>query len=377
MSHKIFTPNVFEVSEWETVKYPSKEVGHAKIVNGKYKKGLYYMEGVEGYDFFKVVKPIPCTTLEIDGKQVMVDDPLHWYGMRALAEACKGRVLVGGLGLGLIVHHLVKNKKVKEIIVVEYFEDVIKLIKPLLPKDKRLKILHDDIYNWRFEREAYDSIVLDIWVWDNREKIRECGTDYKTHPERAWFKFQALHPEASVYYWGSRDPKKNPAVKKRGSLLMEPFIRAERREDLPTYVADEARTYVNDKYQVSVEKLGHGWLWLSIKRKDKEPIHDWRELQAIKNAIAGKEREAVELYPAESRLVDTSNEFHLFVLPLNTKFPFGFKTRLIVKGHKGGWHKGSAQREFNEGEEPADAISVEQSQKMLEKFLERAKNAKT
>ena len=52
--------------------------------------------------------------------------------------------------------------------------------------------------------------------------------------------------------------------------------------------------------------------YLSIKRLDREPINDWRAMQKIKNAIVGKEWEAVEIYPAESRLVDTANQYHLF-----------------------------------------------------------------
>ncbi len=123
----------------------------------------------------------------------------------------------------------------------------------------------------------------------------------------------------------------------------------------------EQDIYVNDGYQVNVRKLPEGWEWLSIKRKDKEAIHDWRELQEIKNKLCGKEREAIELYPAESRLVDSSNQFHLWVLPEGEKFPFGYGDRLVVKGHddyiegKGG----SKQREFVD--EPEDAISVEEA----------------
>jgi hypothetical protein len=69
---------------------------------------------------------------------------------------------------------------------------------------------------------------------------------------------------------------------------------------------------------------------LSIKRNDREAFHDWRELQAIKNAICGPEREAVELYPAESRLIDTSNQYHLFVLPAGKFWPFGFEEREVT-----------------------------------------------
>jgi hypothetical protein len=37
-------------------------------------------------------------------------------------------------------------------------------------------------------------------------------------------------------------------------------------------------------------------------------VHDWRDLQRIKNQLVGPECEAVELYPAESRKVDTANQ---------------------------------------------------------------------
>lgn len=52
---------------------------------------------------------------------------------------------------------------------------------------------------------------------------------------------------------------------------------------------------------------------LSIKRLDREPITDWRHKQEIKNMIVGPEFEGVELFPAESRCVDTANQYHLWV----------------------------------------------------------------
>jgi hypothetical protein len=41
------------------------------------------------------------------------------------------------------------------------------------------------------------------------------------------------------------------------------------------------------------------------------PIHNWRHLQQIKNDICGEESEALELYPAMSRIVDTVNQGRL------------------------------------------------------------------
>lgn len=102
-------------------------------------------------------------------------------------------------------------------------------------------------------------------------------------------------------------------------------------------MAHEARVlhYRNQVYHVVLDmESEHGMgpehkVWhLSFKRHDREPIHDWREIQAIKTAIVGAEIEAVELYPAESRVVDTANQYHLWCFPTTEKLPFGFETGL-------------------------------------------------
>lgn len=89
----------------------------------------------------------------------------------------------------------------------------------------------------------------------------------------------------------------------------------------------------NDRYSVLVNRhaphtLGDGitMVHLSIKRLDQEVVHDWRHLQKIKSEIVGAECEAVELYPAESRLVDGANQFHLWCLAVpQHRWPFGFE----------------------------------------------------
>ena len=89
--------------------------------------------------------------------------------------------------------------------------------------------------------------------------------------------------------------------------------------------------YTNDIYQVQVSPTGVNadYLHLNIRRRDGGMVKDWRHFQQIKNEIAGPEREAVEIYPAESRLVDTSNKWHLWVLPEGEKVNLGWATRDI------------------------------------------------
>jgi len=88
--------------------------------------------------------------------------------------------------------------------------------------------------------------------------------------------------------------------------------------------------YCSRDYHVAVDKeTEHGFkgmtIWhLSIKRHDREPMQDWRVMQRIKTEIAGAEAEAIELYPAESRVVDTANQYHLYAFMDGETIPLGF-----------------------------------------------------
>jgi hypothetical protein len=65
-----------------------------------------------------------------------------------------------------------------------------------------------------------------------------------------------------------------------------------------------------------------GMVHIGYHRRDRAPIRDWRVGQRLKNELAGPEFEGFELYPAESRVVDTANEYHMYCFPFS--LPFGF-----------------------------------------------------
>ena len=81
--------------------------------------------------------------------------------------------------------------------------------------------------------------------------------------------------------------------------------------------------YINDVYQVYKYVEGPV-IHLSIKRRDRKEIRDWRDVQDIKNQMLGEEVEAVELYPAESRRLDVANQYHIYSFGPGHRFPFGF-----------------------------------------------------
>lgn len=128
---------------------------------------------------------------------------------------------------------------------------------------------------------------------------------------------------------------------------------------------------INSRYQVYVYDAGTGrfgrMVWLSIKTLDKSARHDWRDLQRIKNEVVGPQYDAVEIYPAEKKLVDTSNQYHLWVF-LDFEIPFGFNERAVGDGT----YQGSVQRPFAPEDRPADCIPLEKYQEHVDKANARA-----
>lgn len=103
----------------------------------------------------------------------------------------------------------------------------------------------------------------------------------------------------------------------------------------------KAPCFKNLDYQVHVNKKQVGFredgttpvnqVWLSIRRIDRKPVRDWRDLQRIKTQLLGPDCEAVEIFPAEDRLVDTANQYHLWGYDDPTfRFPFGFFDGRVV-----------------------------------------------
>ena len=110
--------------------------------------------------------------------------------------------------------------------------------------------------------------------------------------------------------------------------------------------------FVNNLYQVNVRKVepvgdNPPMLHLSIKRRDKDRIgpEKYRHFMRIKDELCGEDAEACEIYPSRRREVDTANQYHLWVLPEGTPFPFGFfPEQRTVYGESDG---GSRQHPFD------------------------------
>ncbi len=128
--------------------------------------------------------------------------------------------------------------------------------------------------------------------------------------------------------------------------------------------ANEAEIWRNSRYQVHVVRnVPNGFhvpgvIWLSIKNvHSPRSRHDWRDLQRIKNELVGPECDAIEIYPAESRLHDAADQWHLWVFPEGAPLPIGFLERYVSESHPG---PTGSQRKFDRDAKPDDLQTAEQ-----------------
>lgn len=201
--------NILEIREWKTpaTDYPRKTVGSARIVQSFYERGYYHNYNVNGYTYIKVNKKIPITSLEIRDDNDkwntwMVDDPPHFWSMKKYAENSIGKVLVAGLGLGLVTGELLYNKYVYTTTVLEINDSVIDLITPLLPshRESQLKVVNDDFYKFVDETEEdFNRIIVDLWVTSSLEETLSV-LQKEVIPLNIHLK--EIFPNASIVYHG-------------------------------------------------------------------------------------------------------------------------------------------------------------------------------
>jgi hypothetical protein len=116
----------------------------------------------------------------------------------------------------------------------------------------------------------------------------------------------------------------------------------------------------NDTYRVEIVHRDP-FIHLGVTRHDGAQCTNWRDFQHIKNELVGPENEAIELFPAESRLVDAANQYHLWVMAdPHYRFPVGFVERFVLDDTESAklWSSGSLDGLASTQPHPAPHASV-------------------
>lgn len=95
---------------------------------------------------------------------VMSNTPMEVRTTRKAYDAARGRVLISGLGIGMVLEGFLSKPEVKHVIVVEIDRHIIRLVAPSVINDERVKIVNADIREYRLPRgEHFDFGWHDIW----------------------------------------------------------------------------------------------------------------------------------------------------------------------------------------------------------------------
>ena len=144
-------------------------------------------------------------------------------------------------------------------------------------------------------------------------------------------------------YNNFKKQRKSKKPKKSKKNAWTPLVRLElTKENFPNADVSSLEYdeyWRNDEYIVKVyypnnpshQFPNNKFTWLCFRNvRNSHTAHDWRDMQMMKNEICGEERTAVEVFPPMSKLVDTCNQFHLWVYPEDYELDFGYKHQHIV-----------------------------------------------
>lgn len=213
------SPEIMPIEQWHTVatKIPPAREGKFAIFKREIEAGKRLdMSPVFGYDSALFLEKTPITVLyegdkdpATDPKGVwMSDSPFEYYGMAQLAARAKpGRVLVGGLGLGILSNLLADRDDITEVVVVENSPEVIKLVKDHL--QPKIKVIEGDFLRemWELDQrgEEFQTVIADIFKTVEEKELFEDARDTMedTFPEarHLFWSFQDQYDEDRIRYW--------------------------------------------------------------------------------------------------------------------------------------------------------------------------------
>lgn len=159
--------------------YPEEPLQKGVATISKYnftqERANYYNADHEDPRLFKMYAG-RYVRLHINGHLMMSDTAMERQSNKEIIHCAHGRVLIAGLGIGLIIKPMLENDNVKEIVVIEKYQDVIDLVAPKF-KHPKLKIIGADVFEYDMPRdEKFNVIYFDIWADITTDNLKEMRT---------------------------------------------------------------------------------------------------------------------------------------------------------------------------------------------------------
>lgn len=163
------------IERWQTPAsaYPRAELGEWSISTRSQEPGIYKMQTYGS--FYYQPNPIQLTVLKEGDLVWFTDEPRQMYALADIGLfRAFGKVIVGGLGLGLIHHFLRSNPMVSQVITIERAEKLRELVWPYMAYGE---LVIGDFYDVLPEISDADTIITDfIFGYQGEETWAEIKT---------------------------------------------------------------------------------------------------------------------------------------------------------------------------------------------------------
>lgn len=167
---------------------------------------------ISGNEFHALLSGIPSgkyVRLMHNGQVVMSNTPMEIRTNSWFCHHANGDVLIGGLGLGMIVLAIQDNPNIQSITVLEKYKDVIDIVASQLPFNKKVQIIHADVFDWKPDKsKRFDCIYMDIWNYINSDVYNKEMKPLK----RKWghyLKSKSVSPNRFNCCWAEWEAKNN------------------------------------------------------------------------------------------------------------------------------------------------------------------------
>lgn len=203
-SHKIMP-----VEHWETMvtKIPPARKGRFAIFKRLVQPGdCSQMNDVFGYEEVCFLIEASITLLYEGNKEPRIDPegiwmsdaPAEYYGMHELAARAKsGRVLVGGLGLGILPNLLAFRDDITEVVIVEKSPEVVELVKAYL--HPKVKLIEGDFLQempkLKLVGQEFQTVIADIFKTAKEKELYD----------KTKFIMEDSYPTARRLFWAFQD----------------------------------------------------------------------------------------------------------------------------------------------------------------------------
>jgi hypothetical protein len=132
------------------------------------------------------VPPGTYARLKINGETMMTNTPMELRTNLDVIEHARGRVLIAGLGMGMILRSILRKPEVTHVTVLEKYRDVIDLVMPSLAglaTHCPLEALEADVFEWKWPTHLakFHTIYFDIWPSSSQRHIPEMEALYKRY----------------------------------------------------------------------------------------------------------------------------------------------------------------------------------------------------